>query len=187
MIKRLFDFLLAAAAAPFVLLLFPFVALLILIDSRGPVLFCQIRVGYRQSLFKLYKFRTMALGTGDLPSHLAGARTITRAGFWLRRTKLDELPQLINVLRGEMSFVGPRPCLPTQTELIERRAALGVFNLRPGITGISQIHGVDMSDPVSLAKRDAGYLNDMSLLQDLSILLATAIGRGKGDAARPPS
>jgi O-antigen biosynthesis protein WbqP len=183
-VKRSFDFLLALSIAPFFLLLFPFVALLISVDSNGPVLFCQTRIGLKRRPFNLYKFRTMALGTGDLPSHEAGARTMTRTGSWLRRTKIDELPQIVNVLRGEMSFVGPRPCLPSQTKLIEYRSALGVFDLKPGITGIAQIQGVDMSDPALLATRDAEYLNKMSLRQDLAVIFATAVGRGRGDAAR---
>lgn len=184
MMKRIFDFGLAVAGLPVLILLLPFVTILILIDSPGPVFFSQQRVGLKRRLFRLYKFRTMQWGTVNLPSHVAGTQSITPVGRWLRRTKLDEIPQILNVLLGEMSFVGPRPCLPSQTELIEKRLALGVFDIRPGITGVAQIQGLDMSDPALLARKDAEYSKNMSLFQDFIILWATAVGKGKGDAAR---
>jgi O-antigen biosynthesis protein WbqP len=184
MIKRICDVGLAAAGFPFFLLLYPILALLILAESRGPALFSQQRIGFQQRPFRLYKFRTMMLGTGDLPSHVAGEYNITSVGLWLRKTKLDELPQLINVLKGEMSFVGPRPCLPSQTELIQAREDRGVFDVRPGITGAAQIQGLNMSEPVLLAQKDHEYCKNMSVWVDFSILWATAIGKGKGDAAR---
>lgn len=186
MIKRACDLGLAAAGLPFFLLLYPILALLISVESPGPVLFSQQRVGFRQSPFRLYKFRTMKLDTGDLPSHIAGEHNITSVGRWLRKTKLDELPQLINVLRGEMSFVGPRPCLPSQTELVQARKDLGVFEVRPGITGAAQIQGLNMSEPVLLAQTDYEYCKNMSLWRDFFILWATATGKGTGDAARRP-
>jgi O-antigen biosynthesis protein WbqP len=184
MIKRAFDLTLAFFGMPALLVFLPVIAILISADSPGPVLFKQQRVGLGQRQFMLYKFRTMKSGTGDLPSHVAGEQNITAVGKWLRRTKLDELPQLINVLKGEMSFVGPRPCLPTQTELVQARAALGVFKVRPGITGAAQIEGLDMSNPAKLAQKDAQYCMNVSLLLDLWIVWATATGRGAGDAAR---
>lgn len=184
MIKRVFDFLLTLLGMPVLLIFLPIIAILILADSSGPVLFKQQRVGLGQRPFMLYKFRTMKVGTGDLPSHVAGEKNITAVGKWLRRTKLDELPQLLNVFKGEMSFVGPRPCLPSQTELVQAREELGVFNVRPGITGVAQIEGLDMSHPTKLAQKDFQYCQKMSLLLDLQIVWATATGRGTGDAAR---
>jgi len=109
---------------------------------------------------------------------------VTPLGRWLRRLKLDELPQLWNVLRGDMSLVGPRPCLPSQTELIAERRARGVYALRPGITGVAQVAGVDMSDPPRLAALDATYLATVSAAADLRLLLATVRGAGRGDRIR---
>jgi O-antigen biosynthesis protein WbqP len=109
---------------------------------------------------------------------------VTPAGRWLRRSKLDELPQLWNVLRGEMSFVGPRPCLPSQVELVAARRARGLYAIRPGITGVAQVAGLDMSDPQRLAAADAEYLETMSLRTDLRLMLMTAFGAGKGDRVR---
>ncbi|RVD12515.1 sugar transferase, partial [Mesorhizobium sp. M4B.F.Ca.ET.017.02.2.1] len=112
-------------------------------------------------------------GTPSLPTHEAPSQAITAVGKALRRAKIDELPQLWNVLRGEMSLVGPRPCLPTQTELVERRRALGVLSALPGITGLAQIRGIDMSDPRLCAETDAEYLRTASIGLDLKILLGT--------------
>ncbi|TIT41236.1 MAG: sugar transferase [Mesorhizobium sp.] len=112
-------------------------------------------------------------GTPSLPSHEAPANSVTVVGKVLRRFKLDELPQLWNVLKGEMSLVGPRPCLPTQTELIERRKQLGVSSMLPGITGLAQIRGIDMSVPTLCAETDAIYLKAASFGLDVRILLGT--------------
>jgi lipopolysaccharide/colanic/teichoic acid biosynthesis glycosyltransferase len=125
----------------------------------------------------------MRAGTPDRASHEVGASTITRSGRFLRRTKVDELPQLWNVILGDMSLVGPRPCLPSQRELIDEREKLGVLRLLPGITGIGQLAGLDMSDPVALAHADAAYLAPWSLGRDLDLLIRTAVGGGSGDAA----
>jgi O-antigen biosynthesis protein WbqP len=119
----------------------------------------------------------MHQGTKSLPTHEVGEKAITKAGRTLRRLKLDELPQLWNVLKGEMSLVGPRPCLPTQGELIERRRELGVYALRPGITGLAQVRGIDMSDPNKCAAADAEYLKHRSLRLDAEIILKTLGGR----------
>lgn len=123
-----------------------------------------------------YKFRTMANDTRHVASHLADHDKISPLGHTLRRTKLDELPQLINVLKGEMSFVGPRPSLISQTELIAERKRLNVLRLRPGITGISQIRGIDMRDPVRLAQSDADYLHGSNVLSDIAIIVKTLGG-----------
>ena len=115
----------------------------------------------------------MHQGTKSLPTHEVGKGAVTKAGRVLRRLKLDELPQLWNVIRGEMSLVGPRPCLPTQTELIERRRALGVYKHRPGMTGLAQIKGIDMSNPQICAETDAEYLRRRTLRLDAKIVLLT--------------
>lgn len=149
--------------------------------SPGPGLFVQQRVGRNGRLIKLYKFRTMAEGTKQAGTHEVSAASITRVGAFLRRTKLDELPQVLNILKGELSLIGPRPCLPVQTELVAERRARGVLEIRPGISGLAQIEGIDMSVPVRLAKRDADYIALQSFLLDLKITVATATGRGQGD------
>ena len=153
------------------------------LDTGAP-LFRQQRVGRHRRLFVLYKFRTMRLETPSVATHLADPATVTRYGRFLRRTKLDELPQLWNVLKGEMSLVGPRPCLPSQKELIAARDRLGVLAARPGITGLAQIRGIDMSDPQRLARVDAAMLRDFSLGAYFRYLWLTLRGRGHGDQIR---
>ncbi|MEQ8738039.1 MAG: sugar transferase, partial [Hoeflea sp.] len=106
-------------------------------------------------------------------THEVGPDAITRLGSWLRKIKIDELPQVINLLRNEMSLIGPRPCLPSQVELIAERSRRGVMGVKPGITGLSQVNGVDMRDPVRLARSDADYLALQSLTLDFRIVLAT--------------
>jgi lipopolysaccharide/colanic/teichoic acid biosynthesis glycosyltransferase len=125
----------------------------------------------------------MAATTLDGASHEIGVAAITRSGRWIRRLKLDELPQLWNVLRGDMSFVGPRPCLPSQIELIDARRNAGVLALQPGITGVAQVEGLDMSDPARLAVADSAYCTPWSFGRDLRLLLRTFAGHGSGDAA----
>jgi O-antigen biosynthesis protein WbqP len=176
--KRLFDL---ALALPLALLALPVIlaaAAWIRLSSPGPAFFAQERVGRHEKPFRCLKLRTMRHGTLSLPTHEVGARAVTPAGRVLRRLKLDELPQLWNVAVGEMSLVGPRPCLPVQTELIERRRALGVHALRPGITGLAQARGIDMSDPGKCAEADAEYLRTRSLRMDIAIMLRTLTGGG---------
>jgi len=151
----------------------------------GSPLFWQTRVGRQQKPFVLVKFRTMKPGTASVASHLADAASITRWGRFLRRTKLDELPQLWNVLKGEMSLVGPRPCLFNQEELIQERAQRGVFTARPGITGLAQTKGIDMSTPALLAETDATMLASLGLADYFRYIFLTVAGRGQGD--RVPS
>ena len=131
----------------------------------------------------MLKLRTMAQGIGDVPSHQVGEHHITKFGRTVRMLKLDELPQLLNVLSGSMSLVGPRPCLPSQDELISEREARGVFAFRPGVTGPAQLIGVDMSEPARLATLEADYFHHAKVFDDLRLLLRTAFGRGSGDAA----
>jgi len=146
-------------------------------DTRAP-LFRQERVGRYQQSFVLIKFRTMRSGTASVATHLADASAVTAFGRFLRRTKLDELPQLWNVLRGDMSLVGPRPCLFNQEELISERAARGVFEARPGITGLAQIRGVDMSMPELLAKTDAEMMEGLDICQYFHYIFLTCLGKG---------
>lgn len=180
---RIFDFFLAFAGLLVFLPLLIILLAIIRIDSAGSPLFSQIRIGRRACKFTCFKLRTMKLNTGDKPSHEVGKAEITRVGGLLRRYKIDELPQLINVIKGEMSFVGPRPCLPQQTVLIKERQQKGVLELRPGITGWAQIQGIDMSDPVLLAVTDAEYLKVQSLKLYFKLIIATILGRGLGQDA----
>lgn len=126
----------------------------------------------------------MRAGTESRGSHEVSAAQITRLGHFTRKTKLDELPQVWNVLLGQMSFVGPRPCLPNQHELIAERETLSVFDVRPGVTGPAQLAGIDMSTPKRLAKADAEYIANRSFRGDLKLLLITATGKGRGDAVK---
>lgn len=150
-------------------------------SSPGPGIFAQVRVGRNQQPFTCFKFRTMSVGTAQVATHKLTPASVTGFGKILRASKLDELPQIWNLLKGEMSLVGPRPCLPSQAELIEERQKQNVFDILPGITGYSQINGIDMSDPVRLAKSDGHYLKHRSTVLDLRILAATFVGRGSGD------
>jgi O-antigen biosynthesis protein WbqP len=131
--------------------------------DTGVPMFRQTRVGRHKKPFILLKFRTMKLGTADMATHLVDASAVTPYGSLLRRTKFDELPQLWNVLKGEMSIVGPRPCLASQTELVMAREKLGVFRSRPGVTGLSQIKGINMSTPQTLAETDAAMLTSLGI------------------------
>lgn len=151
-----------------------------LIDTGSPV-FIQERVGRNMKPFKLIKFRTMSVGTASVASHLASSQSITRFGGFLRSTKLDELPQLWNVLKGEMSLVGPRPNLFNQAELIECRKAKSVYDVRPGITGLAQIQEIDMSQPELLADVDAQMIASMSLANYFQLIFKTVLGAGSGD------
>lgn len=164
-------------SGPLVLLL----ALLIRLETPGSGVFAQRRVGRNGQEFTCYKLRTMFVGTPDAATHLADGAAVTRIGSFLRKTKLDELPQLWNVLVGDMNIVGPRPCLPNQTELIAARNRRGVLSMRPGITGLAQIQGIDMSDPEKLASVDEGYLKTRSLWMDARIIWLTVFGSGSGD------
>lgn len=149
------------------------IAIIVIVRDGSPALFIQDRVGKRGRIFRCIKFRTMRVGTPEQATHEVGTDPITPVGKVLRRTKLDELPQLWNVFTGDMSLVGPRPCLPKQTELIEARNARGLDEIAPGITGRSQVRGIDMSDPVKLAISDARYLDQRGMVSDFVILAQT--------------
>ncbi|WP_261835872.1 sugar transferase [Vibrio ishigakensis] len=149
-------------------------------DTGAPV-FRQIRVGKDKQEFVLVKFRTMPVDTASVATHLVGASSVTKLGSFLRKTKLDELPQLWNVLKGEMSLVGPRPCLFNQEELISARSALKVFDVRPGITGLAQVNEIDMSTPELLAEWDAKMIRTMSISNYFKYIVQTVLGKGAGD------
>ena len=177
---RIFDFTFALLG-----LVFGFPVLLVIymlgfFDTGSP-LFRQERVGRHQKPFVLVKFRTMNIDTASVASHLASSASITRMGAFLRKTKLDELPQLWNVLKGEMSLVGPRPNLFSQYELIAEREALGVYAVRPGITGLAQVNEIDMSSSKLLAETDACMIKEMSVFRYFSYILQTVTGKGSGD------
>lgn len=177
---RLFDVLFASLG---LVLGFPVLLLIYLLGlfDTGSPLFRQERVGRHQRPFILVKFRTMKVDTASVASHLASSASITPMGGFLRRTKLDELPQLWNVLKGEMSLVGPRPNLFNQTELIAERKAFGVYDVRPGITGVAQVQAIDMSTPRLLAETDAEMIRSMTLSLYFRLIMQTALGKGGGD------
>jgi len=166
------------------LILSPLLLILLMIgwfENRSPI-FLQNRVGRDQRPFLLVKFRTMPQYTPSIATHLVDTSSITIFGRFLRRTKLDELPQLWNVLRGEMSLVGPRPCLLNQNDLIYERAELGVFDSLPGITGLAQIEGIDMSNPLLLAKVDSCMLKKLNLLNYFKYICLTIFGKCARDS-----
>jgi lipopolysaccharide/colanic/teichoic acid biosynthesis glycosyltransferase len=187
-LKRGIDLCFAAVVlVPFAWLLAA-IWLVVRLDSAGPAIFAQPRIGKDGKTFTCYKFRTMRQGTPIAGTHEVGAAMVTRSGRWLRRLKLDELPQAWNIVCNEMSLVGPRPCLPSQTALIAARRKRGVLAIKPGITGLAQVNGIDMSDPERLARWDGRYVRNRNFWLDLRLMLATAIGGGRGDrTARPDS
>ena len=170
-------------AATGLVLLIPVFALIFFISlfDTGSPLFTQTRLGRNKAEFMVVKFRTMSVGTASVATHLAKSSSITRWGRFLRKSKLDELPQLWNVLRLEMSLVGPRPCLPEQHDLISEREKRGVFEVRPGITGLAQVNNIDMSTPALLAKTDAQMIETLNLRNYFKYMFLTISGKGFGD------
>ncbi|RFC66500.1 sugar transferase [Fulvimarina endophytica] len=179
--KRLFDILASGAGLLLTGWLIAVLAFRIRRESEGDGIFRQERVGRDGRVFLCYKLRTMKRETPSGASHETPAAYVTPLGAKLRRYKLDELPQLWNVFKGEMSLVGPRPCLPVQTLLIEERMKHGALAVRPGITGRAQVAGIDMSEPVRLAEIDGAYAREHSFFEDLRLILATVTGSGRGD------
>lgn len=180
MMLRIFDFLLSFFGLLFLWPVLIVVCVFGYFDTRSPI-FTQKRVGKNQKEFTLIKFRTMHVGTKSVATHEVGKSSATKFGTFLRKTKLDELPQLINVVKGEMSLVGPRPCLFNQLELIEERQSRGVFDVLPGITGLAQVNEVDMSTPKKLAEYDKKMIESMSVKNYLIYILQTVFGKGAGD------
>lgn len=177
---RFIDFILALVG---LMILWPLLLILVLMGffDTGAPLFKQERVGRKQKPFTLFKLRTMTVDTASVASHLASRSSITRYGQFLRKTKLDELPQLWNVLKGDMSLVGPRPCLFNQDELITERNLRGVFDVRPGITGLAQVNEIDMSTPELLAITDAKMIDSLNLKNYFTYIFLTVTGKGSGD------
>jgi lipopolysaccharide/colanic/teichoic acid biosynthesis glycosyltransferase len=180
---RIFDIIFSLIG---LLILSPIMFLLFIIGlfDTGSPLFNQVRLGKGKKPFKLLKFRSMDVNTQSVATHLVQSSVITKWGSFLRKSKLDELPQLINVLNGDMSFVGPRPNLPNQKELIEEREARSVYNIRPGITGLAQINKIDMSTPVLLAVTDAKMISELNIYQYFKYIITTLIGKGFGDRVK---
>ncbi|HIF9514554.1 TPA: sugar transferase [Photobacterium damselae] len=181
---RIIDFITAFLGLLFLWPILLIVVIIGLFDTGSPV-FIQTRVGKNKQPFKLIKFRTMSVDTKSVASHLASNVSITKLGAFLRKTKIDELPQLINVLKGEMSLVGPRPNLFNQEELIVERDKLGIYDVLPGITGLAQVQNIDMSTPKLLAETDKKMIDSLTLKDYLKFILMTATGSGRGDALKP--
>lgn len=180
---RTLDFIFAlfglVIAMPFLIILYT----IGLFDTGSPI-FMQERVGKHKKPFTLVKFRTMKVDTASVASHLASTASITAFGSFLRKTKLDELPQLWNVLKGEMSLVGPRPGLFNQGELTKARDAKNIYNVRPGITGLAQVNEIDMSTPQLLAETDQEMINTLNIKNYFSYIIQTVAGKGSGDRVK---
>ena len=180
---RILDLLLASIALILLLPLIIVVYFIIYLDNKSP-LFFQERIGKNKKIFILIKFRTMKIGTQNCATHLVDSSKVTTLGNLLRKTKIDELPQLLNVIKGEMSLVGPRPCLPTQKELINLRNYYNLYDFLPGITGLSQIKSIDMSDPITLSKTDYKMMRNLNLFKYFYYLIMTIFGKGIGDRTK---
>lgn len=183
-IKRMLDLLIASCACVVLLPVMAMLSLAIKVDSPGPVLFCQKRVGKDRKLFEIYKFRTMRVDAPkNQPTHLLDnpEQYITRVGKFLRRTSLDELPQLFNILKGEMHIVSSRPALWNQTDLIEARERYGVHQIAPGLTGWAQINGRDELPIDVKAKYDADYIRTMGLKMDIICFFGTIVSVLRSD------
>ncbi|MBR2648177.1 MAG: sugar transferase [Sediminibacterium sp.] len=177
---RFFDFIFSILG---LLVLSPLIFILFVIGvfDTGSPFFIQQRIGRNKKIFFLVKFRSMSLNTQSVATHLVNKNAVTRFGSFLRKSKLDELPQLWNVLVGDMSLVGPRPNLPNQTELLQERESRKVYSVRPGITGLAQIQEIDMSTPQLLAETDASMIQNLNLFNYFKIIIATVTGKGFGD------
>lgn len=171
--KRLVDLVGAAAAMVLLSPIFAVIALCIRIWDPGPIIFCQKRVGAEGRIFEFYKFRSMPVNTGDIPSDQIGELRLSWIGRLIRRTNLDELPQLWNVLKGDMSLVGPRPPIPSQSELIEARRRNGALACRPGLTGWAQVNSFDGMSVAQKAFYDGEYARQVTLAKDAAIVLRT--------------
>jgi O-antigen biosynthesis protein WbqP len=177
---RIFDILFSFFG---LVLLSPILIVLIIIgyfDTGFPI-FLQERVGKGMKPFRLMKFRSMHINAPSVATHLANASSITTFGSFLRKSKLDELPQLLNVFVGDMSLVGPRPNLFNQEELIHERDSRGIYSFRPGITGLAQINKIDMSTPQLLAETDAIMTQNLTFQKYIYYIVVTVLGKGSGD------
>ena len=152
-----------------------FASIAIIIEDGMPILFIQERIGKNQSIFKIIKIRTLMKGAPNIGTHQLENRYKLKCGKLIRKIKLDEFPQLINVLKGDINLIGPRPGLVSQIDLTQSRNAKGIYKIKPGITGLSQVLGYDMSDPAKLAEIDKMYIQKQSLYIDFLILMSTFI------------
>ena len=177
---RLFDIIFSVIG---ILILSPLLisVYLLIYFQNGSPLFFQERVGKNMQKFTLVKFRTMYIGTEQCATHLVEKRSTTYSGRILRKLKIDELPQLWNVILGQMSIVGPRPCLFNQKELIKQRILLNIFKSKPGITGLAQIKRIDMSDPIKLARIEQIMLKELNIFNYFLYIFLTTVGLGFGD------
>ena len=183
-IKRIIDFILSLVAIVILSPLLLLIAILIKLDSEGPVLFKQKRIGMHKTHFYMLKFRTMRIDSPkDVPTHLLENpdQWITRMGKILRKTSFDELPQLFNIIKGEMSIIGPRPALWNQYDLIAERDKYGANDVRPGLTGWAQVNGRDELPIEVKARYDGEYVQKMSFMFDLKCLLKTVVSVIKGE------
>ena len=184
MLKRAFDFLFSIFLILILSWLMVLIALLVKVTSRGGAIFWSERVGKGGALFWMPKYRTMIIDTPLVPTHLLGnpSSVLTKCGLFLRKSSLDELPQLFSILLGHMSFVGPRPALPSQIDLIELRLVAGIDKLKPGLTGWAQVNGRDELSIPDKVEFEVEYLDKVSFLFDLKILFLTVFrtinGRG---------
>lgn len=186
-IKRVID--IVASLAGFILIspLFLILMLVIKLDSKGPIFFTQKRIGKNKSYFNIYKFRTMRIDTPeDCPTHLLEnpEKYITKVGKFLRKTSLDELPQIYNIIKGDMSIIGPRPALWNQEDLINEREKYGANDILPGLTGWAQINGRDELEIPEKARLDGEYVNNISLFFDLKCIMGTITCVLKSDGVR---
>lgn len=183
-VKRVIDFILSLIGIIILSPLLLVLAIAIKVDSKGPILFCQKRVGINCSHFMIYKFRTMRTDTPkDMPTHLLKDPTqyITKVGKFLRKTSLDELPQIFNILKGEMAIVGPRPALWNQYDLIEEREKYHANDVLPGLTGWAQVNGRDELEIPVKAKLDGEYIQKMSFFFDIKCIALTVSSVLKSD------
>lgn len=183
-IKRIFDFIFALIALIILLIPFIIISLIIKIDSKGPVFFKQDRIGKNKKIFKILKFRSMYVDTDpNAPTHTLGNATshITKVGKFIRKTSIDELPQLINILLGQMSFVGPRPALWNQDDLIAERDKYHANEVKPGLTGLAQISGRDELEIPEKARIDGEYVKKRGFFFDIKLIILTAVSVLKSD------
>ncbi len=183
-VKRVIDFVLSLCGLIILSPVFLILCFWIKLDSKGPILFKQKRIGINKSNFNIYKFRTMYIDTPkDMPTHMLADpdQYITKAGHFLRKTSLDELPQIINILKGEMSIIGPRPALWNQDDLIAERDKYQANNVKPGLTGWAQINGRDELEIPVKARLDGEYVKRISFLFDLKCFFGTITSVLKSD------
>lgn len=186
LIKRIFDIVMSITAFIILSPLFLIICILIKIDSKGPILFKQKRSGINGSHFTIYKFRTMRIDTPNVSTDKLEDPSvyITNVGRFLRKTSLDEIPQLLNIIKGDMSIVGPRPALYNQYELIEARKAVNVDKLKPGLTGYAQVKGRDFISDEEKVAYDRYYLEHMTFLFDMKIIYLTVVSVMKSEGVK---